>query len=130
MELSKKDMIEINKSCPYGQGIFVQPNYIPVDVKEPVIYMMWVIGGLTGGSCWGDAHRNREAEAKPKFKALDLVLRRLKPDISFLQFREIEELIHTNEELNREYYGNSTEYKVEYIILSELISMLEKFNNG
>ena len=127
MKITKQDIEEINAICPfYEQGIFVQPNGIPTDVKEPVIYMRWTVGGRQGGSCWRTPTHEREAEDKPKFKALDLVLKRIKPDITFLQYREIEELVHTNEETDREYYGNSTDYKIEYIILSELEALLEK----
>lgn len=127
MKITKQDIEEINAVCPYNdQGIFVQPNGIPVDVKEPVIYMRWQVGGWGGGSCWGGPRYEKEKEDKPKFKALDLVLKRIKPDITFLQYREIEDLVHTNEETDREYYGNSTDYKIEYIILSELEALLEK----
>jgi len=127
MELSKEDIIEVNKECPSEQGIHTEPYGIPVRIKEPVVYMRWETGGFGGGSCWGDEAEPKAGEEKPKFKVLDLILKRLKPDISFLQFREIEELIRTNEDTSEYYYGNSTDYKVEYIILSELIDLLEKF---
>ena len=128
MNLSESDIKEINAQCPYEQGVFVQPNGIPVTVKEPVVYMRWETGGMTGGSCWGTKRHSKEGEPKPQFRALDIVLKRLKPDISFLQFRDIESLIkRVDYNDGSDYYGNHTDYDVEYIVLSELIEMLKKF---
>ncbi len=130
MKLTVEDIKEINSMCPENQGVFSEPNGIPVDVKTPVVYMRWETGGWRGGSCWegGVAKPYQNEEGKPKFKVLDLVLKKLKPDISFLDFREIEELIHTNSETDREYYGNSTDYDIEYIILSELEEKIKQLN--
>lgn len=134
MELTKEQIEKINKLAPNEyqtneQGIFTEPYGIPVHIKEPVIYCRYENGGVTGGSCWGDSdprHYTKDAP-KDKMKVLDLVLKELKPDLTFLQFREIEGLIHTNEETEHEYYGNCVEWSIEYIILSDLIKMLESF---
>jgi len=112
---------EINKLCPYEQGIFVQPYGIPVLIKEPVAYYRYEIGGEHGGNCWGDSPTNYSNDTpQDRMMVLDLILERIKPNITYLQFKKIESLIHTNEETQHEYYGNSTDYKIEYIILSEL----------
>ena len=66
-------------------------------------------------------------EEKPNFEVLDLVLSELMPTITYLQFKEIEKLIHTNDETEYEYYGNCTDYEIKYVILSELIRKLEEF---
>jgi len=58
------------------------------------------------------------------FIVLDLTLEKLMPNITYLKYKQILKLIHTNEETDYEYYGNSTEWKVEYIILSELENFL------
>ena len=130
MNLTKEDIDAINRECSNSeQGIYKEPYGIPVRIKEPVIYMRWETGGIGGGSCWGTEHYNKEGEPKPKFKILDLVLKRLKPDISFLEFREIEELIHTNSETQHHYYGNSSEYSIEYIVLHELEKRIIELNN-
>jgi hypothetical protein len=34
-------------------------------------------------------------------------------------------MVHTNSETEYEYYGNSTEFEIEYIVLSELYAFLE-----
>lgn len=132
MELTKEQIESINRLSPNDfqtneQGVFTQPYGIPVHIKEPVIYCRYASGGRRGGSCWTTSNPQRYERDTPKdkMKVLDLVLKELKPEITFLQFREIEKLIHTNEETELEYYGNSTDFKIEYIILSELISVLE-----
>lgn len=125
--MTKEQIEKINKECPYNQGIFAEPYGIPVHIKEPVIYMRYEIGGVSGGSCWDNSNpQPYTVNEKPKFKVLDLVLSELKPDLTYLQYRKIEDLIHTNEEAEYHYYGNSTDYKVEYIILSELEAVLAK----
>jgi len=124
--MTQKEIEDINKNCPSDQGIFVEPYGIPVDIKEPVIYSRYETGGYHGGSCWGGEARWYENEVpQDRFKVLDLVLEKLYPNISYLQYKKIDELIHNNEETEREYYGNSTNYKIEYIILSELELLLD-----
>lgn len=125
MLLDEVDIKEINSTCPSGQGIFSEPNGIPIDIKEPVIYSRYEIGGYRGGSCWGSIAKPYIVDEKPKFKVLDMVLKKIKPDLTYLEFRELEDLIQTNEDSDREYYGNSTDYKIEYIILSDLYKTLK-----
>ena len=128
MELTKEQIEKINKECPSDQGVFFQPSYVPVDVKELVIYGRFQTGGYSGGNCFdGEAKFYVEDEPKDRFQVLDLVLAELIPNISYLQYKKISVLIHTNEETEREYYGNSTEWKCEYIVLSELYKLLETF---
>ena len=47
------------------------------------------------------------------------------PELTFLQFREIDKLIHNNDETEHEYYGNSIKYKIEFIIVRELENLTE-----
>jgi len=124
--MNKEQIDAINKECPYNQGIFTEPYGIPVKIKEPVIYCRYKTGGYIGGSCWDDSDPRQYTEAVPKdrFKVLDLILQFIFPDIKYLQYKEIEELIHDNEEAEYEYYGNSTNWKCEYIILSELEALI------
>ncbi len=125
MLLDKEDIKEINAICPYGQGVFSEPNGIPIDIKEPVIYSRYEIGGWRGGSCWGNTPKPYTVDEKPKFKVLDLVLKKIKPDLTYLEFRELEELIQTNEKTDRQYYANYTYYKIQNIILSYLYKTLK-----
>lgn len=44
--ISKEQIEKINKLCPNEwqeneQGIFTEPNMIPIHIKEPVVYMRW-----------------------------------------------------------------------------------------
>lgn len=115
---------KVNKNCPEDQGIFTQPTYIPIHIKEPVIYSRYKCSEWSGGNCWGDVARYYEVDDAPDFVVLDLVLAELFPNMLYTDMTRIRSLIHTNEETEYEYYGNSTEYKVEYIILSELIDLI------
>ena len=126
MILSKEQIDEINSEVPYEQGIFLQPYGIPVDVKELVIYTRYRTGGYKGGSCWDSTIPIPYTEEVPKnkFKVLDLVLKVIKPTITYLEYKEVENLIHTNKENEREYYGNSNDYNIEYLILSDLYNFL------
>lgn len=129
MELTQEQIEAINKECPYNQGVFREPYGIPVKIKEPVIYCRYETGGYSGGSCWDDSDPQPYSEEPPKdrMKVLELVLKVLKPQISFLEYRMIEGLIQDNSETEYEYYGNSTDWKIEYIKLSDLYEALAKF---
>jgi hypothetical protein len=126
--MTKQEINEINEKCPYNQGIFVQPPMIPVSIKEPVVYCRYEIGGYSGGDYNGDEPQPHNVKPpKDRFKVLDLILEKLKPNITYLQYKKIDSLIHDNEETRHEYYGNSTDWKVEYIILSKLEALLNEF---
>ena len=127
-KLTQEQIRNINNKCPYNQGVFFQPSGIPTDIKEHVIYSRYGTGGARGGSCWGTrAEYYTEDVPKDHFKVLDIVLEELFPNISYLQYKKIDSLIKNNDETDREYYGNYTEWNIEYIILSDLISLLESF---
>jgi len=128
--MNTQDIEEINKKCPSDQGIFFQPWGIPTDVKELVIYGRYETGGMTGGSCWNDEEPHPYSNDPPddRLEVLSLTLEKLMPNISYLQYKKISKLIHNNEETEREYYGNSTDLMIEYIILSELESFINELN--
>lgn len=127
MKITKQDIEEINKACPHDQGVFSEPYGISISIKEPVIYMRWEVGGIGGRGYGGEKGYVKSGEPKPRFKALNLVLRKMKPDITFLQFGDVEDLIKAvNYSDGGNYYGNSSDYAIEYIILSELEYLLKK----
>lgn len=126
MELTEQQIKEINLKCSYGQGIFVQPYGIPDHVKEPVIYRRYETGGYSGGSCWDDSDPQPYVADPPEpWKVFDFVFEVIKPDISYLQFRKIENSVKRLSDSEWEYYGNSTDYEIEYIPLSEVYKILE-----
>ena len=123
---------EINKLAPYDygneQGIFKQPYGIPTDIKEHVIYMRWESGGVSGGSCWDSSNPQPYTNTdKPKFEILDIVLRNIAPNITYLQYKVIEDLIRNKYESKYEYYGNSTDYEINFIVLTDLENQLDEF---
>ena len=134
MELSKEQIEKINDQSLMDwntneQGIFTEPYGIPNNIKEPVVYMRWETGGVSGGSCWGNSDpQPYETDNNPNFEVLDITLKTLLPNISYLYFKGIEKLIHSSEETDWEYYGNCTNFSIKYIILSELIDYLETVN--
>lgn len=123
--MTEEEIKDINVKCPSDQGVFFQPNMIPVHIKEYVIYRRYESGGYQGGNCYdcSATYYTTDTEDIDDFVVLDLVLEKLSPNITYLKYKQISKLIHTNEETEHEYYGNSTDWKVEYIILSDL----EKF---
>lgn len=132
IEITEEIISEINAKAPYDfdeneQGIFKQPYGVPTDIKEHVIYMRNKTGGYRGGSCYDTIARYWETEVKYKFVILDIVLEILHQNITYTQYEEIKSLIHTNNETDREYYGNSTDYEIQYIVLSELLTLLNNF---
>ncbi len=128
MKLTDEDIAQINNECPYDQGIFKEPYGIPVHIKEHVIYGRYESGGYSGGSCWDDSDPRPYSNDAPhdRMKVLDIVLKKIRPNTTFLEYRMLSGLIHNNSETEYEYYGNSTDWTIEYIILSELYEAIEK----
>ncbi len=128
MKLTNEIIAKINNECPYDQGVFREPYGIPVHIKEYVIYGRYVSGGYSGGSCWDDSDPRPYSEEPPKdrMKVLDIVLKELRPNVTLLEYRMLSGLIHNNSETEHEYYGNSTDWTIEYIILSELYEAIKK----
>ena len=130
--LTKEQIEKINKEAPNEwqeneQGIFTEPFGIPDEIKEPVVYMRWKIGEVSGGSCWDSSNPQYYGNDSgcPDFKVLDLVIKEINPNISYLKYKEIEELIQSSEETEYEYYGNRTDFEMKFVILSELIEKLK-----
>jgi len=130
--LTQSQIDEINSKCAYdldghSEGIFKEPYGIPVSIKDYVLYCKYESGGYSGGSYHEDSYARPYTSAPPtdKMQVLDLVLKELLPSISYLQFKGINKLIKETEESENEYYGNSTDYIIEYIILEDLYNYLE-----
>ena len=118
---------EVNAECPSDQGVFVQPNGIPVSIKEPVIYTRWVKSGYSGGG-YGDECIPQPFMSEPpedRFKILDIILEKLKPQITYLQYKKINELWDENNYSEDEYYGNSSDYVIKFMLLSKLEEYLK-----
>lgn len=129
MKLTQSQIEQINEECPYGQGIFMEPFGIPNNIKELVVYTKWKSGGR-GGSCFDDENTVNEHydcdRPSDAFKVLDITLKVLRPNITFLEYREIEALKQSNAKTDYGYYGDYTEDTIEWIKLSDLYKALTK----
>jgi hypothetical protein len=130
MELTQLQIEKINEKCPYEQGIFIEP-YGCDGMREPLLYMRWKTGGITGGSCWEGSNPQpyTSDDPKPRFVVLTLTIKELKPDLTFLEYEEIMDMVVSTDTTDWEYYGNCTNYGIEYLKLSDLIKKLEEFEN-
>ena len=122
MKLTKDQITEINEieDLPYEQGIYTEPFGIPDDIKDPVLYDRFHNGGYEGGNCWNDddPEYQESGDNKELFLILDKVLEILRPNITVLELRQLESMIHNSNKTVYEYYGNSHEYEITYIRLS------------
>lgn len=130
-ELIKK----INALCPENQGIFKEGWCIPNDIKEQCIYTRWETGGYKGGSYHEDdyAHPYTVEAPADRYKVLDLILAELCPNITYLQYKEIDKLWNDSDYSENEYYGNSTDWQIEFMrlsVLEDYINSLNPTNNG
>jgi len=120
---------KVNKECPEEQGIFSEPYGIPVYIKEPVIYTRYNTSGRSGRSYHENSHSRYfeydEPSEKEKWQVLDIVLRELRPKIAKEEYDNILLLVRDNTGTDDEdYYGNYVEFKIEYIVLSDLLKLL------
>jgi len=122
---TEDEIREINNSVPYEQGIFKEPYGIDTRIKEPVVYMRWESGGMI--SCWGSEPYSKTTEGEPNFDVLDVILKKVAPQISYLQYKGVEKLIRESDYTDYHYYGNYDEYSVKFIVLSELEELLKTF---
>jgi hypothetical protein len=97
------------------------------NLDDGFLYIEWVIGGITGNSCWGKDELPVEANSEPSFEALDKLLEEVFPTISYLQFKRLEKLIKQDEYSDGgDYYGNYYKYTYKVINLRALYDELQK----
>jgi hypothetical protein len=82
-------------------------------LEELYLYESWSGGGTTGGSCWDnsnseDVHHGYPGESEVDNTSLDALLLAIAPDIKFLQYKKIEQLVERDNYSENEYYGNSS----------------------
>ena len=128
--LTKEDIENINNkvSDKWDHGIFVQPTYIPTDIKGEVCFMRWHSAGR-GGSCWDDENTVNEDYYydRPLFDALNLVLSHYEVDNHIL-INEIQSMIKDEDDAGsyHGYYGDYDEYKAAWIELETIYECLNK----
>lgn len=94
--------------------------------KKGTLWWGYETGGADGGNCWGGEPREYTTDEKPKkdFPPLKSFLKETVPEITFLEYDELKEIIKTDHVSEREYYGNHTDYYVEYIEPDKLYKKL------
>lgn len=87
----------------------------------------WVVGGLTGGNCWGgEADMPVTADEEPDGD-LDEFLTLICPDLTFMQYRRLmkSDVLEYETKSQSEYYGNYTDYRYRTINLDKLYQALK-----
>lgn len=128
--LTDADIIEINQKVEdsWNEGIYRQPFGVDHIKDDFVIYQRHETGGMTGGGYWEDAYCRpyTNDEPRPNWTALDMVLRKICPDISYLRYKEIEALVKdTTKGEYMDYYGNGEDYDIWFLPLEDLYNYLK-----
>jgi hypothetical protein len=94
--------------------------------KKGTLWWGYETGGADGGNCWGGEPQHYSVDEKPKkdFPPLKEFLKDMVPDITFLDYDELREIIKSDDFREREYYGNHTDYYIEYIEPDKLYKKL------
>lgn len=124
--LTEEDIQKINNAVDYwNQGIFKEPSNIDVNEKGLVIYQRYNIGGASGGNCWNDDEPTQyEGEDRPNWDTLDLALKEICPEVTYLQYKDIEKLVKSNDYTDYQYYGNYDDYEIYWLSLEDLYNYL------
>ena len=90
------------------------------------LFYAYETGGVSGGSCWESSNpQSYEAENKDTgFVILVWVLEKFAPNITFLKYQKLSKSISSFEHTEYEYYGNRTDYKVQYLSLDTLVDFI------
>lgn len=87
----------------------------------------WCTGGERG-NCWDDSKTPVYCDEPEEFTALDELLEKICPSITFLHYKKIlKRCVSTEESTEGEYYGGWTQYLNWVCDLRELYNMLEEF---
>lgn len=121
-EMTRKDFQEIvNRVAGF--------SYVKDDVEE--ISISWSIGGQSGASCYdvGDpSFHATSGEPEPEFDALDNILMEVTPQLSFLQYKKLAQLVSTDEKQDGDYYGNYTTYATKTLKIDDLWDFLTQYD--
>lgn len=97
--------------------------------ERELLYVQWETGGYEGGSCWNDHAPTAYSTGAepPELIELDSLLEKLCPSITFLQYKNLcNAVVESTSYTSGDYYGNSSNYNVKYILLSKLYSYLKE----
>jgi hypothetical protein len=100
---------------------------------DKAISEKWIVGGASGGTCWGDAAveiSDYEKEKEPETWDLDILLEKVYPNIAYLEYKKLltTEVIVTGQYKAWEYYGNFYIYAFKYVDKQKMIDFLKESN--
>lgn len=122
--VSREEIQKINAECDYDIGIYREPAYIPLHIKEYVLYKRWKSGGSSGASCWSDAPSTPfDGDPEPDWKPLTILLKKWGKEQYYWDIISNLER-ESSQDDNYDYYGNYDSYGIKYIVYSDLIEYL------
>lgn len=99
--------------------------------KKDVFWFTYVSGGSDGGNCW-EGVSTRFDKSRPNIEFANVLIKVLetyKPDISLIQYKLLEsafkDRIEYSTDSEFEYYGNFTDYNIEYISFEAVYAILK-----
>jgi len=131
--------LKIDIDTEYGQETEWQyqadhshPKKKVVKKGEDTIIQKTIIGEAVGGNCWNDNPAEYHAidlNKRLDFIYLEKIINNFCPNISYKKYRKLwENLVHEEEETEREYYGNYTNYHIFRIDVKDLYNFLKENN--
>ena len=99
--------------------------------KDDLIFSTYInAGGLSGASCWTDEPPEPyTSHEEQDFSDLKNYLKKLKINLTDLQFKNLISKFHEGEYSERDYYGNIDDYKVSYLSAKEIYDYLNSILN-
>ena len=112
------------KSVNYGQheGYYAPTTKLKVE---------WMTGGAWGGNCWDNSDPGNytpDPEPEPELKHLDLILEKVCPNITFMQYKVLMQKVKYDTRTEHEYYGNHTSYASKEILVQDIWNFLLEKN--
>ena len=106
------------------EGIYVRSDFKKL-IGNDTFYSEISTGGMTGGNCWDNTEAySYTSENKHEWDELDGFLETL--TVSFMVYKRIMKRVRTDSTYQNEYYGNSTNYEINFIHLEDIYAELYK----
>lgn len=94
--------------------------------EQENLFYAYETGGVSGGSCWESSNpQPYVADGKDTgFVILEWILEKFAPNLTFLQYQKLSREILGFDHTEYEYYGNRTEYCVNYISIDTVLNFI------
>jgi len=103
---------------------WINGNLVDSDTFKGFLSESWLVGGMTGGSCWAEADTKVESEDPKELTLMNDFLELEMPELSFIKYRKLLHFVKLAEWGRSEYYGNYDEYKCYYITFDDIADFL------